>query len=124
MSCPRCSAEWGLPDSGVQPYDFNFLMQGIKLYCCALCLCEFGCVSATHRCPLCRKPFPYHPNDFHRQVSCGNPKCKGTFGFMLYHVPPRVEDELRAEVRHLPYMAGCHLPYMAGATFLTWQASL
>ena len=44
---------WGLPDSGLEKHDYNLMMQGLKLYCCALCLCEFGCVSATHRCPLC-----------------------------------------------------------------------
>jgi hypothetical protein len=112
--CPRCSAEWATADSGCADYFYNFMMQGLKLYCCALCLCEFGCVSATHkcappsarprrtipsprralhaltlapptphrpsppscllraprrrRCPYCRKPFPYHPQDYHRQV--------------------------------------------------------
>ena len=86
--CPRCKAEWGTADSGCQPHDYNFMMQGLKLYCCAGCLCEFGCVSATHRCPKCNRRFGYHPNDFHRQVQCGSPKCKGTFGFMCYHVAP------------------------------------
>ena len=99
VSCPRCGSQWGLPDSGVQPYDYNFMMQGLKLYCCALCLCEFGCVSAKHKCPICRKLYAYHPKDYHRQVECGNPKCKGSFGFMCYHVSPRVEEDLRVEIK-------------------------
>ena len=44
--CPRCSAEWATADSGLEKYDYNLMMQGLKLYCCAACLCEFGCVSA------------------------------------------------------------------------------
>lgn len=83
-------------------YDYNLMMQGLKLYCCALCLCEFGCVSAKHRCPHCFGPFAYHPQDYHRQISCGNKKCTksgATFGFMLYHVPARVENDLRAQIK-------------------------
>ena len=99
--CPRCKSEWGTADSGVQPFDYNFMMQGLKTYCCALCLCEFGCMTAEHRCPLCHRAFEYHPQDYHRQVSCGNKKCSGSFGFWLHHVPPRVEDDLRAEAKQL-----------------------
>ena len=101
--CPRCDAEWGTQDSGLQPYDYNLMMQGLKLYCCALCLCEFGCVSAKHRCPHCNQPFAYHPKDYHRQLGCGNKRCNksgATFGFMLYHVPPRACPPARA--RHAP----------------------
>ena len=57
VHCPRCKAPWGTADSGVQPFDYNFMMQGLKTYCCALCLCEFGCMTAEHRCPLCKKGF-------------------------------------------------------------------
>jgi hypothetical protein len=57
IHCPRCKATWGTADSGVQPFDYNFMMQGLKTYCCALCLCEFGCMTAEHRCPLCKKGF-------------------------------------------------------------------
>ncbi|EOD12848.1 hypothetical protein EMIHUDRAFT_244917 [Emiliania huxleyi CCMP1516] len=78
LFCPRCKSQWGSADSG-----------GLKVYCCALCLCDFGCMTAEHRCPLCRKPFEYHPRDYHRQVTCGNARCSGTFGFWLYHVPAR-----------------------------------
>ena len=68
IHCPRCKAPWGTADSGVQPFDYNFMMQGLKTYCCALCLCEFGCMTAEHRCPLCKRGFEYHPKDFHRHV--------------------------------------------------------
>ena len=97
--CPRCDSEWAKPDSGLEKFDYNLMMQGLKLYCCALCLCEFGCVSATHRCPVCTRRFAYHPNDYHRQIACGNPKCKREFGFMLNTVPPRVEAELRVQLK-------------------------
>ena len=97
--CPRCDAEWGKQDSGLEKYDYNLMMQGLKLYCCALCLCEFGCVSATHRCPLCTGRFAYHPNDYHRQIVCGSKKCKREFGFMLFTVPPRVEADLRVQLK-------------------------
>lgn len=100
--CPRCDAEWGTADSGLQNFDYNLMMQGLKLYCCALCLCEFGCVSAKHKCPHCNGFFAYHPKDYHRQVGCGNKRCNksgATFGFMLYHVPARVENELRVAIK-------------------------
>ena len=57
LFCPRCEAEWATADSGLEKYDYNLMMQGLKLYCCAACLCEFGCVSAQHRCPLCHRSF-------------------------------------------------------------------
>ncbi|KAL1515358.1 hypothetical protein AB1Y20_001987 [Prymnesium parvum] len=99
VCCPRCRSVWGTADSGVQPYDYSFLMQGLKSYCCALCLCEFGCVSAIHLCPHCDRPFEYHPQDYHRQLTCGRTTCTKPFGFMLYHVPPRVENDMRAEIK-------------------------
>ena len=27
IHCPRCKAPWGTADSGVQPFDYNFMMQ-------------------------------------------------------------------------------------------------
>ena len=142
--CPRCDAEWFTQDSGLQPYDYNLMMQGLKLYCCALCLCEFGCVSAKHRCPHCHQPFSYHPNDYHKTIGCGNKRCVKsgqTFGFMLYHVPARVENELRAtlkeeqerrlkareaskarQVRNLP--ASLHASHVAGLLLLCVCSSL
>lgn len=81
------------------------MMQGLKTFCCAGCLCEFGCVTATHKCPLCtRKLDSYHPLDYHKQIECGS--CRRPFGFWLFTVPARVEEALRAEVRP----AGGHMP--------------
>ena len=97
--CPRCRAEWGTADSGLQPYDYTIFMQGLKTYCCALCLCDFGCMSAIHKCPICTKDFEYTTHDYHRQVSCGNARCTRTFGFHLYFIQPRVEAQLRADIR-------------------------
>ena len=100
--CPRCDAEWFTADSGLQDFDYNLMMQGLKLYCCAACLCEFGCVSAKHKCPFCHGGFAYHPNDYHRHINCGNKRCAksgATFGFMLYHIPHRVEAELRLQLK-------------------------
>jgi len=74
------------------------MMQGLKTFCCAGCLCEFGCVTATHKCPLCtRKLDSYHPLDYHKQIECGS--CRRPFGFWLFTVPARVEEALRAEIR-------------------------
>ena len=97
--CPRCRAEWGTADSGLQPYDYTIFMQGLKTYCCALCLCDFGCMSAIHKCPICTKDFEYTTHDYPRQVSCGNARCTRTFGFHLYFIQPRVEAQLRADIR-------------------------
>jgi hypothetical protein len=84
------------------------MMQGLKTFCCAGCLCEFGCVTATHKCPLCtRKLDSYYPLDYHKQIECGS--CKRTFGFWLFTVPPRVEESLRAEVRSCCWPKLLHL---------------
>ena len=94
LFCPRCGDEWGKADSGLDKYEYTLMMQGIKTFCCAGCLCEFGCVTAMHRCPLCSGAFEYHPADYHRLVSCGNKRCGSlTFGFWLYTVPPRVQAQ-------------------------------
>ena len=98
LFCPRCSAEWAMKDSGLPDYEYTLMMQGLKTYCCALCLCDFGCMTAIHRCPICnRKGLEYHPNDYHRIVKCT--KCNKEFGFWLYHIPARIEDDLRAELK-------------------------
>ena len=56
-SCPRCRQPWseGTLD-GNPTYFYNFLMQGLKCYTCSTCLCEFGCMTAIHKCPHCKKP--------------------------------------------------------------------
>jgi len=99
LFCPRCKAEWGLPDSGTEQYDYNFMMMGLKSYNCALCLFEFGCMTAIHKCPFCKKDFEYHPNDFHRKINCGNDKCKTQFGFFVFNISDRLEKEYRQEIR-------------------------
>lgn len=97
--CPRCTAEWGLPDSGVEQYDYNFMMMGLKTYNCALCLFDYGCMTAIHKCPFCRKEFEYHPDDYHRKIKCSNSKCDKPFGFFIFHISDRREKEYRQEIR-------------------------
>lgn len=97
--CPRCTAEWGNPDSGVEPYDYNFMMMGLKTYNCALCLFDYGCMSAIHKCPFCRKDFEYHPEDYHRKIKCSNDKCTKPFGFYVFNISDRREREYRQEIR-------------------------
>ena len=96
VRCPRCRDPWGLPDSGLQPYEYTFMMQGYKTYTCCGCLASFGCMTASHECPKCREEIEYHPDDYHKQVTC--PECAGTFGFRLYPVGPRVEAALLNQV--------------------------
>lgn len=97
--CPRCTAEWGLPDSGVEQYDYNFMMMGLKTYNCALCLFDYGCMTAIHKCPFCRKEFEYHPDDYHRKIKCSNGKCDKPFGFFVFNISDRREKEYRQEIR-------------------------
>eukprot|EP00316_Scyphosphaera_apsteinii_P000266 CAMPEP_0119332876 /NCGR_PEP_ID=MMETSP1333-20130426/83811_1 /TAXON_ID=418940 /ORGANISM="Scyphosphaera apsteinii, Strain RCC1455" /LENGTH=652 /DNA_ID=CAMNT_0007342791 /DNA_START=3 /DNA_END=1961 /DNA_ORIENTATION=+ len=96
VRCPRCQANWGTADSGLQPYEYSFLMQGLKSYICCGCLFSFGCMSARHYCPLCQEEIDYHPSQFHSQVLCAS--CDKVFGFKLYSVGPRIEANLRADV--------------------------
>ena len=79
-------------------YFYNFLMMGLKQYCCSTCLCEFGCCSAVHLCPFCRNSFEYTPGDYHRSITCGNAGCSKRFGFWLYGASDRVLSELKAVV--------------------------
>lgn len=72
-------------------------------------------MSATHRCPHCNKKFEYHPQDYHRQVRCGNARCDAPFGFYLYTIPTRVEAELFREIKaeqvhHSHALAYAHTP--------------
>lgn len=62
VCCPRCRQPWGENSvEGVPDYFYNFFMMGLKQYCCSTCLCEFGCMTATHKCPFCYHPFAYSP---------------------------------------------------------------
>ncbi|KOO32216.1 hypothetical protein Ctob_010461 [Chrysochromulina tobinii] len=96
VRCPKCSAVWGTADSGLQPYEYSFLMQGLKSYVCCGCLFSFGCMSAVHECPYCHVENGYHPDEYHSQKLCHN--CDGVFGFKLYPTGPQIEARLRAEV--------------------------
>jgi hypothetical protein len=66
--CPRCHMLWGKAELGLEEGAYNFMMMGLKEYVCGRCACEFGCMSASHRCPHCNKGVEYHPQDYHRQV--------------------------------------------------------
>jgi hypothetical protein len=98
--CPRCKQPWnentldGNPD-----YCYNFLMTGLKQYYCSTCLCEFGCMTAIHLCPFCRKQFEYHPYNYHTQIQCPHPSCQRTFGFYLYHVSDRILKEMKKTIK-------------------------
>jgi hypothetical protein len=100
VCCPRCKQPWseGTLD-GNPDYFYNFLMTGLKQFNCSTCLCEFGCVSAIHKCPFCKGCFEYSHKDFHRKITCGNPKCIKEFGFYMYHVSERVLKELKLEIK-------------------------
>ena len=125
VTCPRCGDRWGVAASGLQPYEYTFLMQGLRTYVCCTCLLRFGCMSAGHHCPHCDAEFAYHPKKYHEFVRCM--RCKGEpFGFRcasraldrtplrawrldwrrrdvplvrrLYTTGPRIEAALRAEL--------------------------
>ena len=36
----------------------------------------------------------YDPDDYHRQITCGNTKCTKTFGFWMFKVSERREIEV------------------------------
>ena len=98
-SCPRCHMEWGKAELGLEDGAYNWFMMAVKEYSCGRCLLNFGCMTAEHRCPHCRKPFEYDPNDYHRAIECGNEKCQRKFGFWMFHVSERRELEIRREVK-------------------------
>jgi hypothetical protein len=76
VCCPRCRQPWsentldGNPD-----YFYNFMMQGLKQFNCSTCLCTFGCMTAIHKCPHCKRQYEYSPADYHRKILCGSDKC-------------------------------------------------
>eukprot|EP00501_MAST-03F_sp_TOSAG23-6_P002270 GSMAST32.ASY1.ANO1.2370.1 assembled CDS len=104
VECPRCSMEWNRPELGLEKGAYNFFMQGIKQYCCGRCSMKFGCMTAVHKCPICKKTFDYDPDDYHRKITCGNKtgkcsKMKKPFGFWYAKVSERREMELRRQQR-------------------------
>ena len=100
VCCPRCKQPWneGTLD-GNPDYCYNFLMTGLKSYTCSTCLCEFGCMTALHKCPFCKKGFEYSPLDYHNKITCGHSSCKKPFGFMMYHASDRVIKDLKQSVK-------------------------
>ena len=101
IKCPQCKEEWGLPVVGLEDCAYNFMMMGLKQYICHICSCQFGCMTALHFCPHCRKEFAYDPDDYHRKIACGNVKCSKEFGFWMFKVSERREREIRQEAKEL-----------------------
>jgi len=99
IQCPKCRDAWKTNDLGLEPGAYNFLMLGIKQYICGGCFTKFGCMTAIHKCPHCKKVFDYDPDDYHRQITCGNDRCKKPFGFFMHKVSERREIEVRQEVK-------------------------
>ena len=99
IKCPRCRDNWNPCDLGLEDSAYNFLMLGIKQYICGGCFLKFGCMTALHFCPHCRKSFDYDPDDYHNKITCGNIKCNKEFGFMMFKVSERREKEIRREVK-------------------------
>ena len=100
VCCPRCQQPWSENTLDGNPtYFYTFLMTGLKQYTCSTCLCEFGCMTAIHKCPHCSKQFDYLPSDYHNKIICGNDNCKKDFGFMLYHASDRVIKDLKATIK-------------------------
>ena len=97
IGCPRCFSKWGTAESGLQPYEYTFMMQGLKTYVCGGCLLRFGCMTAIHQCPGCNKgPLPYHPKRYHDKKTCMS--CKLTYGYKLYTTGPRIEAQLKEQI--------------------------
>ena len=83
---------------GNPEWSYNVMMQGLKSFHCATCLLKFGCMSALHQCPHCRKPFSYSPGDYHRKITCSSSRCKKPFGFFMYHMSDLSLRNLREEI--------------------------
>lgn len=99
LACPQCKLFWGDASSGVEDAAYNFMMMGIKRYICGRCFCKFGCMTALHYCPHCKKQFEYDVDDYHNKIVCSNEKCQKVFGFWMYKVSERREKEIRLEVK-------------------------
>ena len=99
IKCPRCGDSWSTSDLGLEDSAYNFMMLGIKQYICGGCFLKFGCMTGLHHCPHCNKTFEYDPDDYHRKITCGNGKCNKEFGFMMFKVSEKREQEIRREVK-------------------------
>ena len=94
-NCPRCHSRWGTPESGLQPYEYTFFMQGLKTYVCCGCLLQFGCMTAEHHCPHVSRPLtrpvPAHPEPLHlpqRPLTLEPWACRVTPGPWACRVTP------------------------------------
>eukprot|EP01134_Creolimax_fragrantissima_P008224 CFRG8224T1 len=59
IDCPCRHMTWGSAVLGNEKGAYNFFMQVIKQYSCGRCAMSFGCMTANHYCPLCKKNFDY-----------------------------------------------------------------
>ena len=105
IKCPQCKQTWGTADMGLEEPAYNFFMLAMKQYICGRCACEFGCMTGIHYCPHCNREFDYDPDNYRRKVTCGHPKCQKEFGFWMFKVSEKREQEVRheAKVKHEAY---------------------
>lgn len=110
IKCPRCHSPWQRELLGLEKPSYNFFMMGIKQYICGLCCMKFGCLTAIHSTPCCKKQYIYEPSMYDEMVQCkvilGVGKttkkqriCSKDFGFHCYKVSERREKEIRSEVK-------------------------
>jgi hypothetical protein len=98
--CPRCKLPWNEGSLDGNPdYCYNLIMSGLKQFTCSTCLFEFGCMTAIHLCPFCKKSFYYSPKDYHSQLTCPRENCCKKFGFYLYHISDRKIKELKQSIK-------------------------
>ncbi len=76
VRCPRCRNAWGdhLRSEGIEAHYTQF-MAGRRQVVCTTCLFEFGCLTATHACPHCSRPFEYRPSQLKRTLRCEAKGC-------------------------------------------------
>jgi hypothetical protein len=96
VKCPCCKEPWG---SGFAKNEYNIFMQGLKMYECAVCAFDFGCMSALHECPHCRGPFYYHPGNFHSKITCLNAGCAQEFGFYEFPMSDSRQNQIRKHAK-------------------------
>lgn len=81
LACPRCKEQWGTNLDGNPHWSYTIMMTGLKGYTCSTCLCTFGCMSALHKCPLCKKSVEYDVRNYHSKVTCCH--CNKLYGYHL-----------------------------------------
>lgn len=99
VRCPRCEVAWGSAVEGNPDYYYNFMMQGLRCFTCSTCLLDFGCFTADHSCPFCKRTFEYYPDMYNQKVTCGHSDCRKSFGFLIFHASERSLKEARDQVR-------------------------